>query len=94
MIKLIRGEARHQGQAPGGAGQDQRAPEGGGALITAQKPTLHPVLITIFSLTILFPRVGLPRNLCLIGSLTAAPRFSKGWVRKDQNIAMGIGCNP
>ena len=28
----------------------------------------------------------------LIGSLTAALRFSKGWVRKDLNLVMGIGC--
>ena len=28
----------------------------------------------------------------LIGSLTAALRFSKGWVRKDPNLVMGIGC--
>ena len=40
------------------------------------------------------PRVGLPRNLLLIGSLTAALRFSKGWVRKDLNLVMGIGCTP
>ena len=53
---------------------------------------LHPVPITIFSLTRLLPRVGLPRNLFLIGSLTAALRFSEGWVRKDLNLVMGIGC--
>ena len=69
------------------------------ALQTYTKPqsnyaTLHPVPITIFSLTRLFPRVGLPRNLFLIGSLTAALRFSKGWVRKDLNLVMGIGCMP
>ena len=29
----------------------------------------------------------------LIGSLTAALRFSKGWVRKYLNLVMGIGCN-
>ena len=28
----------------------------------------------------------------VIGSLTAALRFSKGWVRKDLNLVMGIGC--
>ena len=55
---------------------------------------VQPVPITIFSLTRLFPRVGLPRDLCLIGSLTAALRFSKGWVRKYLNLVIGIGCNP
>ena len=28
----------------------------------------------------------------LIGSLTAALRLSKGWVRKDLNLKMRIGC--
>ena len=55
---------------------------------------VYPVPITRFSLTIFVPRVGLPRNLCLIGSLTAALRFSKGSVRKDLNLVMGIGCFP
>ena len=45
-----------------------------------------------FCLTISFPRVGLPRNLFLIGSLTAALIFSKGWVRKYLNLVMGTGC--
>ena len=27
-----------------------------------------------------------------VGSLTAALRFSKGWVRKDLNLVMGVGC--
>ena len=38
------------------------------------------------------PRVGLPRNLFLTGSLTAALRFSKGWVRKDANLGLRTGC--
>ena len=29
----------------------------------------------------------------MIGSLTAALRLSKGWIRKGLNLAMGIGCN-
>ena len=57
-----------------------------------QRLLIHPVPITIFSLTRLFPRVGLPRNLLLICGLTAALRFSKGWVQKDLNLVMGIGC--
>ena len=52
----------------------------------------HPVPIAIFCLTRSFPRVGLPRSLCFIGGLTAALRFSKGWVRKYHNLLMGIGC--
>ena len=28
----------------------------------------------------------------MIGSLTAALRFSKGWVREYLNLVMGIGC--
>ena len=52
----------------------------------------HKTTTTIFSLTVSFPRVGLPRNLFLIGSLTAGLRFSKGWVRKDLNLVMRIGC--
>ena len=55
-------------------------------------PPLDPVPIAIFSLAILFTRVGLPGNLFLTGSLTAALRFSKGWVRKDLNLVMEIGC--
>ena len=38
------------------------------------------------------PRVGLPRNLFLIGSLMAALRFSKGRVRKDPTLGLGTGC--
>ena len=38
------------------------------------------------------PRVGLPRNRFLIGNLTAALRFSKGWVRKDANLGLRTGC--
>ena len=52
---------------------------------------IHPVAITKSSLTRLIPRVGLPRNRFLMGSLTAALRLSKGWVRKDLNLVMGIG---
>ena len=37
---------------------------------------VHPVRIVRFHVTRLSPRVGLPRNLFLIGSLTAALRFS------------------
>ena len=53
---------------------------------------IHPVPITMLSLTILVPRGGLPRNRFSIGSLTAALRFYKGWVRKDLNLVMGTGC--
>ena len=44
-----------------------------------------------FHVTRFAPRVGLPRNLLLIGSLTAALRFSKGWVRKDSNLGLRTG---
>ena len=49
------------------------------ARISARTPVVpvRPVPITIFSLTTSFPMVGLPRNRCLIGCLTAAQRFSK-----------------
>ena len=57
-----------------------------------QTGMVHPVPVTIFLLTQLFPRLGLPRSLFLIGRLTAALRFSKGWIRKDLNLVMGIGC--
>ena len=30
----------------------------------------------------------------LTGSLTAALRFSKGWVRKDTNLGLRTGCSP
>ena len=39
-----------------------------------------------------FQGLGCPEAFLLIGSLTAALRFSKGWVRKDLNLVMGIGC--
>ena len=64
---------------------------GAGSRNGQNQARVHPVPITRFSLKIFCPRVGLPRNLCLIGSLTAALRFSKGWVRKDLNIILGIG---
>ena len=38
-------------------------------------PVLHPVHIARIHYPRFVPRVGLPRNLCLIGSLTAALRF-------------------
>ena len=39
-----------------------------------------------------FSRVWVAQKPFLIGSLTAALRCSKGWVRKDLNLVMGIGC--
>ena len=53
---------------------------------------IHPVCIAIIRCPRFVPRVGLPRNLCLIVSLTAALRFSKGWVRKDANLGLRTGC--
>ena len=56
---------------------------------------LHPLhfrLCLSGTLRIFVPRSGLPRNLCLIGSLTAALRCSKGWLRKYLNLVMGIAC--
>ena len=53
---------------------------------------IHPVRIARFHVPRFSPRVGLPRDLFLIGSLTAALRFSKGWVRKDLNLRMRTGC--
>ena len=40
----------------------------------------------------LFQGLGCPETFLLIGSLTAALRLSKGWVRKFLNLVMGIGC--
>ena len=54
--------------------------------------SLHPVRIARIRLPRFVPRVGLPGNRCLIGSLTAALRFSKGWVRKDANLRLRTGC--
>ena len=71
-------------------GHRRRGPHG--ALHSA-KGGVHAVLITRLSLTRFVPRVGLPRNLFVIGSLTAALRFSKGGVRTDLNLVMGIGCS-
>ena len=53
---------------------------------------LHPGRIARIHNPRFVPRVGLPRNLFLIGSLTAALRFSKGWVRRDANLGLRIGC--
>ena len=65
---------------------------------------LHPVRIARIRCPRFVPRVGLPRNLCLIGCLMAALRFSKGWVRildcelgvsRAAQVAKGIcGCLP
>ena len=55
---------------------------------------VDPVRIARIHVTRLSPRVGLPRNLFLIGSLSAALRFSKGWVRKDPNLGLRTGCRP
>ena len=53
---------------------------------------VHPVRIARIRCPRFVPRVGLPRNRCLIGSLTAALRFSKGWVRNDANLGLRTGC--
>ena len=52
---------------------------------------LHPVRIARIRLPRVVPRVGLPRNLFLIGSLTAALRFSKGWVRQTRILDCELG---
>ena len=58
----------------------------------ARKQTLlGPVRIARIHVTRFSPRVGLPRQLYLIGNLTAALRFAKGWVRKDANLGSRIG---
>ena len=49
---------------------------------------VHPVRIARIRLPRFVPRVGLPRNLCLIGNLTAALRCCKGWVRKGANLGL------
>ena len=40
----------------------------------------------------IFQGLGCQETFLLIGSLMAALRCSKGWVRKDLNLVMGIGC--
>ena len=56
---------------------------------TGCKSYVHPVRIARIRL----PRfVGLPGNLFLISGLTAALRFSKGWVRKDAILLIRTGC--
>ena len=55
---------------------------------------VQPVRIARFHITRFSPRVGLPRSLLLIGSLTAALRLSKGWVRKEANLGLRTGRNP
>ena len=52
---------------------------------------LHPVRIARIRCPRFVPRVGSPRNLFLIGSLTAALRFSKGWVRKTRILDCELG---
>ena len=47
---------------------------------------IHPVRKARIHYPKVVPRVGLPRNLSLTGSLTAALRFSKGWVRMITGI--------
>ena len=54
---------------------------------------IHPVRIARLRLPRFAPKVGLPRNRFLMGSLTAALRFSKGWVQKDANIGLRTGCS-
>ena len=49
---------------------------------------LRPVRIARIHCPRFVSRVGLPRSLCLIGSLTAALRFFQGWVRKDTNLGL------
>ena len=34
----------------------------------------------------------MPRTIYLVGNLTAALRFFKGWVRKDANLGLRTGC--
>ena len=52
---------------------------------------IHPIPIARIPYPIFVPRVGLPRNLFLIGN---GARFAKGWVRKDPNLGWEIGCTP
>ena len=53
---------------------------------------LHSVRIARTHYPRFSPRVGLPRKIYMKGNLTAALRFSKGWVRKDDNLRTRIGC--
>ena len=54
---------------------------------------IHPVRIARIHYQRFVPRVGLPRNHLLTGSLTVALRLSKGWVRKDANLGLRTGCS-
>ena len=47
---------------------------------------VHPVRIARIHYPRFSPRVGLPTKIHLIGNLTAALRFSKGWVRKYRDL--------
>ena len=40
-----------------------------------------------------FAKGWVAKKLRLIGSLTAALKCSKGWVRKDANLGLRTGCN-
>ena len=62
--------------------------------LDANAEPLRPIRIARIRCPRFVPRVGLPRNLCSIGSLTAALRFSKGWVQKDANLGLRTGCTP
>ena len=55
-----------------------------------ERVQIHPVRIARFHVPRFSPRVGLPRNLCFIGS---GVRSSKGWVQKDENLRTRIGCS-
>ena len=59
-----------------------------------QGASSYPVRIVRIRLPRFAPRVGLPGDRFLIGSLTAALRLSKGWVRKDPNLGLRTGCIP
>ena len=55
---------------------------------------IFPIRIARIHVTRFSPRVGLTRQIYLIGNLSAALRFSKAWVRKDANLGLRTGCIP
>ena len=52
---------------------------------------VHPIRIARIHVTRFSPRVGLPRQIYLIGNLTAALRLSKGWSEKTRILDCELG---
>ena len=63
-----------------------------GSALDSKDENITPNSNTKNSATKICSKGWVAQELFLIGNLTAALRFSKGWVRKDTNLGLRTGC--